>query len=329
MNKMQSEGMSKSGYQLQLSQQKETARFKFRILLGEFCLLQKEFDGQIVKPNIFAKSSNLSIKELSESSIGDLAHVVSAPCNPDHPIGVSIHGNRLIYTYKTFNRMFVDVSGDYEDYLSNFRKKSLNSLNRKIKKAEKSNTDTDTIRNFTKPSEVRKFVELAKPISAQSYQEAQLGTVFRTDEQRILELESLARNNRFRGYVLFINNQPVAYNYCPIYGEGVLLYDLSGYLPDSYKYSPGTVLQAHIIKQSFADDSINFYDLCEGEGRHKEQFSTGFHTCFNAYIFPKTPYYRALVRLHRTLDQLSDRIVSLLDRLGLKDRIKTYLRRNS
>jgi len=48
--------------------------------------------------------------------------------------------------------MYVDVSGDYESYLQNFRKKSLSSLKRKIKKAEKSNTTTATIQDFTIPA---------------------------------------------------------------------------------------------------------------------------------------------------------------------------------
>ena len=324
---MQSESIDKSDYQFLSSRHEEATLIKFRVLFGEFCLLQKDFAGQVIKPDIFADSNTLSIEELSESDIADLAHVVSAPCDPEHQTGVSVQNKRLIYTYKKFNRMYVDVSGDYQSYLSTFRKKSLSSLNRKIKKAEKSNAVVDTIRNFSKPSEVREFVKLAKPISAQSYQEAQLGTVFRTDEEWIHELQTLARNNRFRGYVLYANDQPVAYNYCPVYGNGVLLYDLSGYLPDSNRYSPGTLLQAHIIQQSFNDESINFYDLCEGEGRHKEQFATGFKTCFSAYVFPTTANYRALVAMHRTLDQLSDTIVSLMKQLGLKDRIKKYLRR--
>ncbi len=323
---MRSQSLDKSSYQIESSQPEDFTQFKFRILLGEFCLLKKVFDGQIVKPNIFADKGSMNLEKLCESDIADHTHVVSARCGNDPRIGITQSGNRIVYTYKIFNRMFVDVSGDYESYLSNFKKKSLSSLRRKIKKAEKSNTAT-TIQDFTSASQVREFVEIAKPISTQSYQEAQLGTVFRTDEEWIAQLETLARNNRFRGYVLYINDEPVAYNYCPIYGDGILLYDLSGYIPESNRYSPGTVLQAHIIERSFADDAIKIYDLCEGEGRHKEQFATGSNTCFNAYIFPKNAYYKTLVSAHRAMDQISDKIVAITERLGIKDKIKTFLRR--
>jgi hypothetical protein len=323
---MQSESLEKSDYSFEPDA--ENGQFKFRVLLGEFCLFKRVFNGQVIKPNVISSEASKGPEALFRPRGSEPAHIVSAPGSDDIDTGIQTNGKHVFYTYKVYNRMFVDVSGDYEEYLAGFRKKSLSSLNRKIRKAEKSNSEVDYIQCFRKPSDVAEFVRLAKPISAQSYQEAQLGTVFRTDDEWIAELETQARNNRFRGYILNIDNQPVAYNYCPVYGEGIMLYDLSGYLPDSSKHSPGTVLQAYIIKEAFADSTINFYDLCEGEGRHKEQFATGSKTCFNTYIFPNALHYRLLVTAHRTLDRLSDSIVAVLSRLGVKDRIKTFLRRS-
>jgi hypothetical protein len=324
---MQTNSIQKSDYQHDATDTLARSQFKFRILFGEFCLLKKVLSGQVIKPDIFSDAATTDINTLLAAIGADPGHIVSARCNETQTTGISTKSDRIVYTYKIYNRMYVDVSGSYDGFLARFRKKSLNSLNRKIKKAEKTNETCATIRDFTDASDVKEFVELAKPISMQSYQEAQLGTVFRTDDEWVRELETQAQNNRFRGYILHIDDTPVAYNYCPIYGDGVLLYDLSGYIPSAGKYSPGTVLQAHIIKNAFADDAVRFYDLCEGEGRHKEQFATGSHKCFNAYVFPNTFYYRSLGLLHQGMDRLSCRIVGVLTRFGVKDKIKTFLRR--
>jgi hypothetical protein len=223
--------------------------------------------------------------------------------------------------------MHVSATGDHQAYLDSFSKKSLATLRRKINKVDKSNTDKSSIRVFKNAEDVSEFIEVAKSISKVSYQEVLLGTVFRTDPAWRKELEGMANENRFRGYVLYIEDTAVAYNYCPIYGNGVMLYDLSGYKPDYQKYSPGTVLQYHVIAEAFAEPTVRYYDLCQGEGRHKEQFATDSIQCCYAYIFPFNLSNLALIGTHWALETTSDRLVSLLDRMGIKDRIKTFIRR--
>ena len=224
--------------------------------------------------------------------------------------------------------MHVSVTGDHKVYLDSFSKKSLSTLRRKIKKVDKSNSEERSLRVFKSKEDVSEFIEIAKAISKVSYQEVLLGTVFRTDQEWKEQLEGLADENRFRGYVLYVNDEAAAYNYCPVYGNGIILYDLSGYKPDFQKYSPGTVLQHHVIAQAFSEPAFHYYDLCQGEGRHKEQFATGSIQCCYAYIFPFNFYNLALVGAHWLLESTSDQLVSVLDRIGIKDRIKTFIRRH-
>jgi len=302
--------------------------FNFKVQLGEINLFERKLEGAVLEPNIFTYSA-IEPKVLAANSTTESvpAHLISVPCTEQTEKGIKTGNRKIVYTYKTFRRMYVDVSGGHQEYLDGFNKKSLSGLNRKIKKVEKSNKDIAALRVFSNAAEVEEFVKIAKAISKVSYQELLLGTVFRTDQEWVNDLEELAKMNRFRGYVLYVEDTAVAYNYCPVYGDGVMLYDLSGYNPDYQKFSPGTVLQYHVIKQAFAEPSIAFYDLCQGEGRHKEQFSTGSIKCCNAFLMPNSIYYWLHVGLHYVIESTSDRVVSVLDRFGLKDRIKTYIRR--
>lgn len=301
--------------------------FKYSIQFGELTLFQTSISGQELKPNIFSFPASRPDSVLTLAP-DNCAHIVSMPVSSDAIKPITVAEDHIVYTYKNFRRMYVDVSGSYDAYLAAFRKRSLQSLKRKQKKVAKSNNIQNTVQTFSSVSDVRTFIEKAKPISATSYQEKQLGTVFREDREWIEELEKLASQDRFRGYILYAEDKAVAYNYCPIYGDGIMLYDLSGYVPESSKYSPGTVLQASIIELAFNDAAVKIYDLCEGEGRHKDQFSTDHITCCNSYIFPKKTSYWSLVLAHYICDKTSDTLAGLLDRFGLKDRIKTFLRQS-
>ncbi|OED36666.1 hypothetical protein AB833_26295 [Chromatiales bacterium (ex Bugula neritina AB1)] len=298
------------------------------IRMGEIALAERKFNGYRNRPNIFsANPTDVSalIDSLNEP-LDSPRHILSALSAPNITPGVSITRKSIIYVYEQYKRMYVDVSGDYALYQSSQGKKSLSNLKRKIKKVDKSNIEEQTVRTFQYPSEVQEFIDIAKPISATSYQELLLGTVFRTDQQWVDELKTLAEQDRFRGYVLYAEDKPVAYNYCPIYGDGVMLYDLSGYIPEYQRYSPGTVLQARIIELGFSDRSVKIYDLCQGEGRHKKQFATGSIDCCSAYIFPNRPGYRFFVTLHYAADNCTGFVASVLDRFNLKDKIKGIIR---
>ncbi len=303
-------------------------KIEYKFLAGEVELCSMQLRGPVIKPNIFQLEPvvpGVPSQLLDDSSA--VARMLSIPCVQGTDEGFGVDGRHILYIDQVYDRQYVDVTGSYEAYLSKFKGKKLNSLKRKLKKVEKSNTERSSLRVFKNKSDVKEFVTVAKKISAVSYQELLLGTEFPCDDEWIVQLESKADEDRFRGYILYAENKPVAYNYCPIYGDGIMLYDLSGYVPDYQRYSPGTVLQANIIEQVFADESVRIYDLCQGEGRHKTLFSTGSIKCCNAFVFPRTIQNQLLVRAHWSLGRTTAAGVALSERFGLKDKVKTLIRR--
>jgi len=135
----------------------------------------------------------------------------------------------------------------------------------------------------------------------------------------------LASDDHVRAYLLFCDERPIAYMYCPV-RDGVLLYQYVGYDPAYQHGSPGTVLQYLALEQIFAEGKFLYFDFTEGQGQHKEQLATHAALCANICYF--RPSWRSFLVLwcHQALDRISRLVVGGLDRLGLKGRIKRFVR---
>lgn len=297
----------------------------YRCQFGEISLFRLKISGLKSAPNIFEIPAQIPTP--APSNRKTVSHAYSLPCDANVKTGVSIQDGYIHHIYSIYKHYFVNTSGSFEEYMTRFKGKTLNSLKRKIKKADKSNTEIESFRKFTTVNDIEPFLEIAKEISKQSYQEKLLGRELPTTPEFKSKLIDMAKNNAFKGFILYAENTPIAYNLCPIYGDGVLLYDYTGYDPKFSKYSAGTVLQYHIVSECFADPKINTYDLCSGEGQHKQFFATDFKHCCDAFYFPVTPFYLVTVYSKFLIEHISRRTTSLLDKFGLKSRIKKFIRR--
>ncbi|MFT6260408.1 MAG: hypothetical protein ACJAYK_001809 [Crocinitomicaceae bacterium] len=292
---------------------------------GEIPVFSLKLNGVKTSPNIFEVAPQNP--EPAPSPKKQISHAYSLPCSDDLIENVVIRDGYIHHIYSVYRHYFVDTSGDFSEYMTRFKGKTLNSLKRKIKKIENSNTEKSYFREFKNTNDVEEFLLIAKDISEKSYQEKLLGRSLPTDKTFKDKLFSMADKNLFRGYILYAEDTPIAYNLCPIYGQGIMLYDYTGYDPEYSRYSAGTVLQYKIIEDCFNDSIINTYDLCTGEGKHKEFFATGFKTCCDAFYFPASAFYISSVYLKCIIEYVARRIISSLDNLGVKARIKKFIRR--
>jgi hypothetical protein len=67
-------------------------------------------------------------------------------------------------------------------------------------------------------------------------------------------------------------------------------------------------------------------DYTEGEGVHKRYFATGSRQCADVYFFRRTLGVHTLLAVHVLLQSVSVGIVSILARLGMKARVKRFIR---
>jgi CelD/BcsL family acetyltransferase involved in cellulose biosynthesis len=138
--------------------------------------------------------------------------------------------------------------------------------------------------------------------------------------------QTLASRDSVRAYLLFLDGNPVSYLYCPA-ENGVLLYQYLGYDPAYAALSPGTVLQLLALESLFAERRFAVFDFTEGEGQHKEMFSTANRLCADIYVINKRFAPATLTLAHSATDKLSAIAGKALERLNLKSKIRKLVRK--
>ena len=247
-----------------------------------------------------------------------------------HPIAnnmpqLSILPHAIRYVPSQYNRYWIELRGKFDNYLQKFSSKSRNTLTRKLKKFSKFSEGQIIWREFVHPSEMTEFHRLAIKVSAKSYQEKLLGCGLPAGKGFQDNMIKLAEQGLARGYVLFYFDKPIAYIFCPIH-DGIVFYEYVGHDPEFQRWSPGTMLQYFAIKNLFGVEELKLFDFTEGEGSHKEFFSTNSKICADIYYFRRTPRNFILILLNKGISSISTNTVKILDKLGLKKRIKKFFR---
>lgn len=236
-------------------------------------------------------------------------------------------GPYLKYCLKSYMRCYIDMSGDFSAYQAKFSGKTRSGINRKVRKFGEHAGGLD-FRCYQTPKELTEFFTLARSVSADSYQERLLDCGLPTDQAFIDSAITAAGRNEVRAFLLFSGERAVSYLYCPV-RDGVLEYAFLGYVPEFSKLSPGTVLQWLALEKLFAEECFTAFDFTEGESEHKRFFSTHQTPCSIQLLLRPALRTRLTARLHRGIDSTSKALGDSLDRLGLKSRIKKWLRQTA
>lgn len=241
---------------------------------------------------------------------------------------LSARPGAIVYIPRQYRRFSTDLSGDFGRYISGFSGKTRSGLKRKLRKFSASSNGVIDWKVYRTPEEITTFFALARTVSAKSYQEKFLRAGLPADEAFICSARALASADSVRAYLLFLNGEPVSYLYCPI-RQGIVVYDHLGYDPAFSSLSPGTVLQFLVLEALFAERRFVMLDFTEGEGQHKEVFSTGNYLCGDVYVISRRFVPLCVVMLHRAVDRTSMAAGVMLDRWKLKSRVRRLLRRSS
>ncbi len=231
----------------------------------------------------------------------------------------------LRYAPQQYKRYVTDLSGTFDTYLSKFSSKTRANLRKKVRRFEEHCEGTARWQLYRSPGEMAEFHRLARLVSAHTYQERLLDAGLPADAAFLDGMRGAAAEDRVRAYLLFHGEKPVAYLYCPS-RDGVLVYDYLGYDPAYRALSPGTVLQYHAFDALFAEGRWRLFDFTQGEGDHKEFFATASTLCADLYYLRPTLGNRVAIATHAAMESFSAWVVRTLDRLGLKARIKRFLR---
>ena len=170
----------------------------------------------------------------------------------------------------------------FEEYKSKFSSKTRSTLNRKIRKYAEHCGGNISWKVYKSAGEMPEFFRLARTVSEITYQEKLLDAGLPDSEEFLDEMEQLAQQGHVRGFILFHQDKPVSYLYCPVVQWGVDLC-LSRIRPRLHEFFgrhrfcsglPWSIYLRSIV--------FRFFDFTEGQSEHKKLFATHI---FNAQMF--------------------------------------------
>lgn len=248
-----------------------------------------------------------------------------------HPLAtrlpvLSMRDHLILYTPRQYERFSIDLSGSFDGYMAGFSGKTRSGLRRKLRKFVEASGGAADWRQYHTPEELAIFFDLARTVSARTYQERLLGVGLPAHRAFINSSLTLSKAGNVRAYLLFLQGKPVSYLYCPI-NDGIVAYDYLGYDPTYSSLSPGTVLQLLALEALFAEQRFIAFDFTEGGGQHKELFSTDSRLCGDVYVLGRRFVPASLIMLHYATDRVSAGAGVVLDRLRLKSSFRKLVRR--
>jgi CelD/BcsL family acetyltransferase involved in cellulose biosynthesis len=233
---------------------------------------------------------------------------------------VRLRGGRLRY--------YVEMAQGLDGYRKRFSSKAMYNLRRQRRiYCESVGVDSPLVVART-PQEMKAFYDAAREVSRRTYQERLLDAGLPNHDDFHQRMMKGAAAGLVRGYLLQGKEQPMAFIYCQIEGEDVVC-KYVGYDPSISKLSPGTTLLLLALEDLLAEGKFRYFDFEEGHADYKKQFSTGSVDCGSLLVLRKTVRNLAAVKLHVLVTRLSKRAGDLLDRWGIKQRIRRLLRRSA
>ena len=234
-------------------------------------------------------------------------------------------GPFLRYVPLQYQHCYIELGTSFEDYQKKFSSKTRSTINRKIRKFTEHCGGTLKWHAYRSPDEVPAFFQLARAVSKLTYQEKLLDAGLPDTPEFMERARALAAGGQLRAYVLFDGERPVSYLYCPVQ-DGVAIYAYLGYDPAYMHLSVGTVLQWLALEQMFKEGHLRYFDFTGGQSDHKRLFATHQRQCANVFLVRPTVRNAAIVRGHALMERFSAWAGQVLDRYGVKAKVRRLIR---
>lgn len=185
------------------------------------------------------------------------------------------------YTTGKELRYSVDLSTTFEKYFSSdLPQENRETLRQKVQKFTAVSGGSLVFREYHTVSDMRGFSVILGGIEAACNKAENAGT-----SSLLEELEDLARDDRVRGYALFMGQEAVAYLWCHA-SEGILSRVRLGWHPAHAALSPEIALQFVVLQRLFAEQSFHTFDFNHASDAQGALFATRRERFANVYFFP-------------------------------------------
>ena len=187
---------------------------------------------------------------------------------------------------------------------------------------EFNNKFRDRIRyqTFFNQSDVLEFCQKAESIAKKTYQRG-LGVGFIHNTEWEERLYNEATKGGFRGYVMFIDGLPVAFELATLH-KNVCHCNCSAYDPAFRKFSIGHILFTMLLKDIIENTTATTVDYGIGDADYKKRFGNESWEESDICIYPMT-FKGIRLNLYRYLTTLiSKTLTGIAEKIGLKNIVK-------
>jgi CelD/BcsL family acetyltransferase involved in cellulose biosynthesis len=175
------------------------------------------------------------------------------------------------FVRQSYPRHYACLHQGFDAWFAALSANSRSTLKRKRRKLEEASGGSLDVRQYSRPADVGEFFTHARAVSAETYQERLLDAGLPADA--LPAIRALAERGEMRGWLLFLDERPIAYLYAPAQGR-TLLYAHLGYRAGFSHFSPGSVLQLEAMRMLMEEGAFSHFDFTEGDGQHKRQFAS-------------------------------------------------------
>lgn len=223
--------------------------------------------------------------------------------------------------------LFHRFDGSYEAFFDQRGSKYRNQLRKKEKVFAAYFTGKVEFKEYRKPEEVEAFLVAASDINRKTYQFRMFGETVDTDAASIAATRLVAAAGCFRSFILWHDEQPVCFILGQQRGDGMFNHCKTGFDPAHRDGAPGIYSNILLLQRLYAEDRPRLMDFGSGDSDYKRLFSTEAQTTANPMLLPRSLRFRYAFLLYEASATLNRQAVQLLERLGLKERLKRLLRR--
>lgn len=226
-----------------------------------------------------------------------------------------------------YQRRCLAVGGGMDTFLKTRNSQSRYALRKCQRDFEQAHAGRVELGVYADPEAIEDMLALIEPVSSRTYQSRLLGLGIRRDGFIANQLRVGARLGLTRCYVLKVDGRPVIWCLGYVYGDTYYGHH-TGYDPEWRRWQPGIVIHLAMFEDLARSlPGVRRFDFLYGDSVFKQRLSNEAREERHYYLFPRDARGTALFHALRATDALSEGVGYWLERHGLKEKLRRWLRR--
>jgi CelD/BcsL family acetyltransferase involved in cellulose biosynthesis len=182
-----------------------------------------------------------------------------------------------------WTRRLLTLPATFDAFLASRSHKTRKGVRRDARRLESAFGDRLRLEIVCSPDRAEQLIGDADRVARSTYQRRLGAGVADTPEQRAL-IEVGLEHRWVRGYLLYVDEDPIAYWLCSVYGDTMLL-RTGGFDPAYSEDRVGIHLLMRVIEDACSDPALRRLDFGPGDASYKEQFSNESRRERNLVLF--------------------------------------------